>query len=172
MKIHSPDNQHTCPICSKPFVCAAYLARHQRVHFKQIQEPGSTSTGNIYSVKTRTWVPPENRSFPCHVCSSSFSRVSSLTQHIKRNHPSNTPNTNTTTCAICNKSFTCQSSLREHLQTHLVGNQSRKLTEGKRRSRKRKWVPPVRKPFACSMCSSSFMLENTLNKHIKLHSTN
>ncbi len=176
MKLHSANNPHICPICAKPFTCAAYLAKHQQVHFREIPDGQKVSSGDIpiYNVKNRTWVPPEDRPYPCPVCPSRFSHEFSLRQHLKRHNPTSYSTTNTNTCAVCNKSFKREASLEKHLQTHLVGNQLKKVTQAKRPMRNRKWVDVYRKKkaFSCDLCNSSFLLESTLIKHMKVHSTN
>ncbi len=172
MKLHSDKNPHVCSVCYKPFVCAAYLVRHQQVHFKEIESSWKMSSGGMYSVRNRTWVPPEHRRFPCPICPSRFSHASSLQQHLKQHNladPGSTADNNA--CAVCNRSFTCQASLQKHLASHLAENQSKRINKEMKRGRKRKWAPPEKKPFSCNLCSSSFMLENTFNKHMKLHST-
>ena len=179
-KLHSPNNPHTCPVCAKPFTCAAYLAKHQQVHFKQIdskfpsENPVELSSENIYSVKNRTWTPPEDRPYPCPVCPSRFSHEFSLRQHLKRHNPTVNSTTNSSTCAVCSRSFKCEASLNKHLQAHLVGNPLKKVTKANRSMRKRKWTDwwyRKNNAFSCSLCSSSFLLENTLSKHMKVHST-
>ncbi len=160
LKLHSPKNPNVCHFCSKPFLCHAYLAKHmKKVH-------------GIESDEKRDWRSNKrprqchkDTGFSCPVCFAIFPYESSFKQHMK----SHDNNISKNVCTVCNKKFSNEVNLQSHLQSHLVGNTTKSTSKQHRRGRKRKWVPSERKDFACNLCRSSFMLENTLIKHMTVH---
>ncbi len=112
--------------------------------------------------------PHEERLYSCHECDAKFLHERSLKKHRKLHDPNNH-----NVCGVCSQPFECAADLEKHLQSHLDTNQSRNVSKERNKKKwlkKRKWIAPEKKGFSCSECNSSFMLRNTLVKHLRLHS--
>ena len=166
-KLHSPKNPNVCRACSRPFLCPAYLAKHM----KKIHDVETEGKRDWRSNK-RMRRPHKDIGFSCAVCFAIFEQRSSFRQHMKSHNANNMKShdaNNVKTCTVCETSFNSAADLREHLQSHLVGGHVKRPTTVTKRARKRKWSAPEKKEFPCALCSSSFMLQNTLNKHMLIH---
>ncbi len=183
MKLHSPDNPHVCSTCYKPFLCAAYLAKHQQVHLGRV--PGNApgyrrvrkySSGEKVPRQKHERKTQEERQFSCEICNARFWHAQSLKLHSKLHstyppihdlYKSSTPSA----CQMGFKQSTVATNLRKYIHTHLLHGQG-KVTKPYRGASGGNWAANKKKPFPCTACSSSFMLQNTLNKHMKVHSSN
>ncbi|XP_029647912.1 gastrula zinc finger protein XlCGF57.1 [Octopus sinensis] len=158
-KIHSGVKPHICDICSKSFTHAGQLIVHLRKHSGE-------------------------RPYRCEHCHKSFAQSSHLTLHI-RSHTGEKP----FKCDHCEKSFVDSSHLAVHTRTHTGEKpfqctfpgcnrffaRSSQLAKHKRcchynidNTDKRDEKGKLR-PYRCTFCPKSFIDENHLDAHTRVH---
>lgn len=118
----------------------------------------------------------------CDYCSKQLSKMSNWTRHMKEVHLRNVDGKliipTKLLCSICGKVFKKKRALDTHTQTmhteRIIYNceqcnfkttYKRTLKSHTERHRKKNMNPSTVKPFKCSECDSSFVLENNLNYH-------
>ncbi len=186
-KKHSNGRTHVCEKCGRSFYEKVGLRKHKCGIAREGGKPSVEQWGIEQGSFSK--VTSGQRLFSCYQCSSSFSSRSNLNSHMRLHSPDN-PNV----CNKCDKIFLCAAYLNKHLRVHhegkarekrsgdelprkkehlsqnLVARHHLKLGTVKwNRCRKRKWAAPEKKEFHCVKCRSSFMLRNTLMKHVVTH---
>ena len=96
-----------------------------------------------YTLNQHVQTVHEGLRFTCHTCGKTFSRKTTLDNHMTL-HTSERPHK----CPhpSCNQDFTTKSSLTDHLNLH-----------------------PDHKPFPCTICHKSFNRKSYLKSHMNLH---
>ncbi|XP_076821527.1 uncharacterized protein LOC143468287 [Clavelina lepadiformis] len=107
--------------------------------------------------------------FYCAVCNKSFSRKSTLQNHL-RNHAGIRP----FQCNVCRKSFSCSSVLKQHLSIHTEECPYQCHVCCKPFSRKDHLQTHMRshtgeRPYQCKVCCKSFLQSSHLQTHMKIH---
>ncbi len=133
MRLHSPDNSNVCAVCQKPFLNAAYLTKHLKVHLM----------GKTRENRSQVELPRKEEYLRAHCEGKATSNTSG--DKLSKNN--------------------------QHFVQNRVKNQL-KLSTGKRAGLgkfKTKWATQEKKVFSCTLCRSSFMLHNTLKKHMMVN---
>jgi len=95
-----------CAPCDRYFTCMSKLRKHEQNH--------SWHEQNM------------NKAFPCNLCSKSFTRLTRLTEHIRKVHDNPDPDgenvdrRNEAFVCHCGKSFAKETTFMKHRQTHIM----------------------------------------------------
>ena len=121
IKRHLKDFSHFCNYCDKGFVSSCELKSHISVHEKKecdsnkhtLTEPMSVHSENRTKSSGNS---KEAKTYPCDLCSKSFSAINVLNLH-KKVHTGE----KSYTCRFCEKKFATPSGLKGHMRVHVRG---------------------------------------------------
>lgn len=129
--IHMGAKPLLCVVCEKPFSFTRNLIQHQ-IRFHSVNILGAE--GVI-------------RKNQCVICKKSYSKASTLENHIKNHHDKSKPRPKKHLCDTCGKGFAQKNKLILHNRVH-TGY----------------------KPYKCSYCGKSFTKKDYLVMHERIHS--
>ncbi|XP_076444134.1 uncharacterized protein LOC143282395 [Babylonia areolata] len=145
MKMHSADQRHQCPNCTKSFWTASQLAVHMRNKHRSSKTHECVICGRecarASGLKQHMKMHAGDDDFFCHLCGSTFQNGQELASH-SGTHNKERP----FTCDQCGKSFVKRFHYHCHMVVHAAGQQ-----------------------FSCGVCSRQFDHSMQLTTHMATH---
>uniref|UniRef100_A0A3P9LZY5 C2H2-type domain-containing protein n=1 Tax=Oryzias latipes TaxID=8090 RepID=A0A3P9LZY5_ORYLA len=161
----------TCPVCSKSFLRAAAMRRHQETHnsnrdlkYKCSKEESDPSTSEVVETKT------------CSLCGKYFARQVDMERHMK-SHSEERPYK----CSFCEKKFKNPYVLKRH-EKEICKSREQRRAKRKECTMCEKTFTLLRRlrehyskqhgfsgPFPCSQCNKTFVQLSYLAIHQRIH---
>ncbi|XP_038574569.1 zinc finger protein 135-like isoform X1 [Micropterus salmoides] len=189
MRRHPVKIIYSCSVCEKTFISESSLSSHERSH--AVEKPFCCPyCGRRYSKEKCLMSHLEEKYLRCSVCKETFQCRQYFVKHMEGHKNGNKGYG----CSVCGKIFSRWSQLNSH--QCVVLEETRDRQSGSKPSQNND-VPgrdqecstvktpssssecatssghkpqTEEKPFRCSVCGKTYVLENTLKKHMRLHS--
>uniref|UniRef100_A0A3B3Z7C8 C2H2-type domain-containing protein n=1 Tax=Periophthalmus magnuspinnatus TaxID=409849 RepID=A0A3B3Z7C8_9GOBI len=150
------DDLHRCTQCFKSFKSKKSLAKHLKIHVRQ-----------VFKSKSKEGKPKRHM---CPVCKRRFSRKRHMNEHM-RSHTGETP----FSCSYCDTRFRYRYSLVRHILTKHSEDKPYSCSVCQKGFVERglyeyhMWRHTEQQTFRCSMCEQSYDSQSLLEKHMCIH---
>ncbi|XP_073831431.1 uncharacterized protein [Musca autumnalis] len=134
LKKHTDSHRFVCIVCHDRFKYPFMLHKHNEKHHPE-------------EVKNKTKLTEDkkealDKSYTCNYCTSAYTNVGGLAQHMSKKHPEIVP----FKCDKCSKTFVVEEHLKIHTNRHMGI-----------------------KNFQCELCDKSFSFKFAMKQHMRIH---